>query len=109
MTDEKWEQLKETLLAKFPEATVFREPYLEHGEERGVSEVLEFEGPTGPMRVVRISKPKVLDKAFHYSHRPGDTARVDYTLSDTEFVHTLVVLKETDGEWEEIDKDSLGF
>ncbi len=109
MTEEKWEQLKENLLSRFPEATVFREPLVEHGEERGVSEVVEFESPLGLMRVVRQSKPKVLDKTFHYSHRPGDTARVDYVLSDTEFTHILVVLKEVDGEWEQVDFGDLGF
>ncbi len=109
MTDEKWEQLKENLLSKFSTATVFREPYLEHGEERGVSEVVEFESPQGLMRVVRNSKPKVLDKTFHYTHRPGDTARVDYVVSDSEFTHTLRVYREVGGEWEEMDVADLGL
>lgn len=109
MTEEKWEQLKESMQAKFDSATIFREPLVENGEERGVVEVVEFEGPAGAMRIERQSKPKVLDKIYHYSHRAGDTAKVDYVLSDDEFVHTVKVFKDLDGEWSEIDSEALGF
>lgn len=107
MTDEKWDQLCERLEGQYPELERFREDL--PGEHAGRQEVLEFDGPVGRMRVVRISKPAVTDVQHHYSHRQGATASATYTFSDTDMTHRVVVYREVDGEWVEMDAGKLGL
>lgn len=107
MTEEKWDQLCERLEEQYPELERYREDL--EGEHAGFREVLEFEGPVGQMRVVRVSKPAVTDVQHHYSHRQGATASTEYKFSDTELTHKVHVYREVDGEWEEMDASSMGF
>lgn len=107
MNNEKWDALCERLEGQYPELERYREKL--EGEQGGFKEVLEFDGPMGPMRVVRISKPAVVDVQHHYSHRQGATASAEYTYSDTEMVHKLHIYREVDGEWEEVDSESFGL
>lgn len=107
MTEEKWDQLCETLEEKYPELERYREDL--EGEHAGFREVLEFEGPVGQMRVVRLSRPAVTDVQHHYSHRQGATANTEYKFSDTEFTHKMHVYREVGGDWEEMDASSMGF
>lgn len=107
MNDEKWDVLCERLEEQYPELNRYRED-LEDGAT-GYQEVLEFDGPAGPMRVIRVSKPAVVDVQHHYSHRQGATATTEYTFSDTEMTHKVHVYREVDGEWEEMDASSMGL
>jgi hypothetical protein len=107
MNDEKWDQLCERLEEQYPELNRYREQL--EAENGGYREVLEFEGPVGQMRVVRVSKPAVVDVQHHYSHRQGATASTEYKFSDTEFTHKLHIYKEADGEWGEMDASSMGM
>jgi hypothetical protein len=115
MTDEKWEQLVEMIKQHFTPVKQWQEDIIletEAGsEKRGIKEIVEFLHPTRiNYRLVRESRPLVLEKKEHFSHRMGDTARVEYKHSQTEFTHKLKVYKETNfDEWEEITLDRLGL
>ncbi len=107
MTEEKWDQMCEMLEDKYPDLERYRENL--EGEHGGMQEVLEFEGPAGPMRVVRTSKPAVTGVEHHYSHRQGATANTEYKYSDSELTHKIKVYRDVGGDWEEMDASSLGF
>lgn len=110
MTDEKWEQLVEHVTEEFSESEVRKEDADEEVDEDGVtSNVLIFKAPHGKFKLVRENRPVVLEKKMHYSHRPGDTARTEYKISDTEFSHKLFLYKQMDGEWQEVSLDNLGL
>lgn len=109
MNDEKWEQLIESIRDKFTVTDLRTEDIDVHGHAE-THETLEFDSPMGNLRIVRETKPLVLDKKEFYSHRAGDTARTEYTVSDTEVSHKLRVYKENEyGEYVEIDASSVGF
>ena len=107
MKNEKWDALCERLESQYPELNRYREKL--EGEHAGSQEVLEFLGPVGQMRVVRVSKPMVESVDHHYSHRQGDTAKDKYNFSDTELTHKVHVYKEVDGEWEEMSGSHLNM
>lgn len=109
MTDEKWEQLVENIRDKF---TVIESRTEEIPEEHytQTNDILVFDGDLGRIRLVRETKPALLEKKQHYSHRAGDTARTEYVFSDTELAHKLRVYKENDyGEWDEISSESFSL
>jgi hypothetical protein len=112
MNNEQWEQIVENLRAQFKGVEVFEEE-IEQGMEgsRGVhADIVIFNTPRGRFRLVRESRPVVLEKKQLYSHRPGDTARTEYKFSDTEFTHKLKLYRENDDlEWEEVTLDQLGL
>ncbi len=111
MTDERWEEFTEMAQGKFQHVMVSKEDLLGRNDEvQGSSDVVKFfiEG-MGHFKVVRENKPVVLDKKQFYSHRQGDTARTEYTFSDTELSHKIRVYKEVDDEWEEISAETLGL
>lgn len=112
MQNEQWEQLLENLTAKFPKAQVLEET-IDDGftGSRGVhADVVIFDAPHGRFKLVRETRPLVLEKKELYSHRPGDTARTEYKVSDSEFTHKLRLYKESDDlEWDEVALDQLGL
>jgi hypothetical protein len=69
MTDEKWEALVGQIRRKFQitEHTT-SEPDL---RDKAVREILVFEGPAGPMKLERVTRPLVLEKKPIYSVGPG--------------------------------------
>ena len=69
MNDEKWETLREQIQRKFKvsEHTTSEPDVRDHA----VREVLVFEGPTGPMKLERVTRPLVLEKKPIYSGRAG--------------------------------------
>ncbi len=114
MQDERWQQLIEMAKQNFKNVELTTEDLvLETAEETvfsGTRDVLQFQTPQDTFKLIRENRPVVLEKKQHYSHRPGDTARTEYKLSDTEFSHKLRVYKEDlNGEWEEITLDRLGL
>ncbi|MFA6304951.1 MAG: hypothetical protein WCV73_00485 [Patescibacteria group bacterium] len=74
-------------------------------EIRQETEVLEFNGPAGKMRLEWITRPKVLSKKTNYSNRIGGEINVDYVYSEDEQTHTLKVYNwnEARDDWQEID------
>lgn len=115
MTDEKWEQLVEMVKQNFADVNLYKEDLIMETQDgpivQGNKDVLEFEHKDGRRyRVVRENRPVVLEKKEHFSHRMGDTARMEYKHSQTEFSHKLKVYKEAGfDEWDEITLDKLGL
>jgi hypothetical protein len=113
MTKDNWDQLKENLKGKF---TV-----LEEGNEdlqaataegfvkQGDIEFLVVKTPMGKVKTVCEIRPMVLEKKFHYTHQQGQSARMEYKLSDTEKTYKIKIFKWDDNEddWMEIKSDSL--
>lgn len=109
MNDEKWEQLVENIRSKF-EVLELRTEEVDTHDHTETHDTLVFNNQGLRFRLVRETKPLVLGKKEFYSHRPGDTARTEYQVSDTEVSHKLRVYKENDfGEWEEINSDSFSL
>ena len=114
MTNEKWQQLIDVAELQFNNVEKKTEDLIAQTQDgpqkQGTQDTLIFENPVGRFKLVRETRPKVLGKKEHYSHRPGDTARVDYTVSDTEVSHKLRVYKDTGyDDWEEVKLESLGL
>ena len=116
MTDERWEQLVALAKQKFEDVKVYTQAWelSETGQptEEGSKDYLEFFNDKDGYRyrIVRENRPKVLDKKMHYSHRQGDTARVEYVTSDSELSHKITVYRELDDyddEWEEARLEDL--
>lgn len=114
MQDDKWEALKEELERKFKVLDEhFEDLTMETGEglvKQGKAEVIIFESPMGKIKLVRESRPVVLEKKFHYSHRAGTAARTEYKFSKTEFSHKLRAFNwdKDNEEWKEIDAANFG-
>ncbi len=119
MENDKWEGLKEELRRKFKVLEEKTEDLMVETSEglviAGLAEVLIFsakggsasggELPFSKMKLVRESRPAVLDKKFIYSHRAGQAARTEYQFSDTEFSHKIKAYKwdDDEDEWKEMD------
>lgn len=114
MNDDRWNELVEMAQKNFDHVELSTEALsVETSDgiyEQGSRDILQFQNQMGLFRLERENRPLILDKKQHYSHRPGDTARTEYVLSDTDFSHKLMVYKENDaGEWDEISADKLGL
>lgn len=109
MTDERWEELMETLGVSSTNEPLYQETG-EGQKESGNQDIAIFKRGADTYKIVRENRPVVLEKKMTYSHRQGDTARTEYKLSDTEMSHKIRVFKEVDiDEWEEMSADNLGL
>lgn len=115
MTEEKWEEIKNNIARQFTVEEQGREDLLaETGEGEvkiGEAEYIVFEGPLGRMKLQFGQKPRVEEKTYHYSHRAGQAARVEYKFSDKELVNTFKIYKwnDPDDEWREIDASQINL
>ena len=104
MTEEKWEEVKQMTNKNFE---VDDNSVIDLPEEQGggQKEILIFNGPLGKMKLEYIVKPVVLGKNTIYSKRAGQQTKVDYQLSETEKVRTLLAFKydEAGENWVEMD------
>lgn len=112
MTLERWETIKETVKKQFGAAEEGREDLLvETGEgmvKQGEAEFVIFQSPLGRTKLELQKKPRLEEKKYHYSHRQGDAARVEYKFSEDETVLQMKAYKENDdGDWEEIDAETF--
>lgn len=115
MTPERWQQIKHTVRKQFPNAEEGIEDLVvdtaEGQVKQGEAEFVVFEGgPLGRMKLQFQKKPRLEEKKFHYSHRAGTAARVEYKFSESELVYALKAYKwdETDDKWREIDAGAFG-
>ncbi len=114
MTPEKWEEIKNMVRKQYKPLEEGQEDLLvETAEElvkQGQAEFVVFESPLGRIKLSFQKKPRVEQKKFFYSHRHGDSARVEYKFSDSEMVYVLKAYKwnETEERWKEIDSSSFG-
>ena len=101
MTDDKWEALVGQIRRKFKvsEETV-GEP---DPRDRGVKETIVFEGPAGPMKLERITRPLVLDKKPIYSNRAGSGVNYEFVYSPTEKTHRETLFRWENNGWTEMD------
>jgi hypothetical protein len=110
MTDEKWNDLLDTLSQKFDlkresEETITKDDI---GNEM-LNEIdrVSFDSPMGGFKIERITRPVILDKKTHYSHTAGTKGLVEYILSPTEKTHKVTVYKKGEtGNWEELNINS---
>lgn len=115
MTPERWQQIKNTVKKQFVLEDEGREDLLVNTAEgqvkQGEAEFVIFESPAlgGRTKLQFQKKPRVEEKKFHYSHRQGDSARVEYKFSETEMVYNFKAYKWDEGEeeWKEIDAASF--
>lgn len=105
MNDEKWENLMEKIKNDFGILSKDKE----ERENDKICETVIFKGPTGKVKLERISKPLILDKKFKYSHRQGADAKVEYITSDTEKTHRVEAFmwNEDLNEWKGIDTEGI--
>ncbi len=115
MSPDKWEQIKENIKRQFTIEETGREDLLaETGEGEvkiGEAEFMIFASPLGRLKLQFGNKAKLEDKQYHYSHRAGTGARVEYKFSDSETVNTFKAFKwdEPSDDWREIDADKFSF
>ncbi len=112
MTQERWSQIKSTVAKQFGIAEEGVEDLIvdtaDGPVKQGEAEYVIFDGPLGRLKLQLQKKPRLEDKIFHYSHRAGTAARVEYKFSEDETVLTLKAYKFTDDdEWKEIDSSTF--
>jgi hypothetical protein len=105
MTEEKWEQIIGNIKDTFKGVS---HETLE-GELKGeiIDEVV-FENDAGTMKLVRHTKPRVLEEKTHYSGRIGSSTGIEKVYSDIDMVNTVKLYREDNGDWQEIDVSALG-
>lgn len=116
MDNERWWELKDRMNEKFKDV---KEAHEEEVSEDDVGhkivskiETLEFTSPLGKIKIVRTTRPKIIDKKAHY-HKGSGGAKVEYVLSTDEMTHKMDIYKKDDvtGEWRILDipSDNLRF
>ena len=100
MTDEKWEQI----VGKIKDEFGVESHQTRDGErEREKIEEIIFNGPLGRIKIARSVRPRVLEEKTHYSNRIGGDMGVERVYSDDEFVNSMDIFKDNDGEWVPVD------
>ena len=113
MTPEKWEEIKANIAKNFTVEDEGREDLLvETGDgtvKQGEAEFVVFESPLGRTKLQFQKKPRLEEKKYHYSHRQGDSARVEYKFSESELVYTFKAYRweEVGEEWKEIEASNF--
>ena len=113
MTPDKWQEIKENIAKQFTIEDEGKEDLLvETGEgevKQGEADFIVFESPLGKLKLQFGQKPKVEEKKYHYSHRAGTGARVEYKFSDKELVNTFKAFKwnDADDDWKEMDGSAI--
>jgi hypothetical protein len=105
MNDEKWETLTEQIRRKFKVSEhTTSEP---DARDRAVREVIVFEGPTGPMKLERVTRPLVLEKKPVYSNRIGSGVGYEYVFHPTEKTHRESLFRWENNGWTEMDLSAI--
>lgn len=106
MQPEKWQEIRVKIKNGFTEVA---ESKTHDEERREETEVLEFIGPLGKMKVEWTVKPKIIDKKTSYSNRIGSNVIIDYVYSADEFNYIFKAYKwnERENDWEEIKSESF--
>jgi len=103
MTEAKWQELKAKIQGAFKEVEMGQEALIE--PERGDLEFVEFDGPTGRMRLELVVRPIVIGKQVQGARRIGAHHEVELLYSDSETSRTLRAYNwnDAEGAWQEID------
>src|SRR6185295_4993309 len=88
MIEEKWQDLVSTAQKHFKNVSLTHEDLIMESKDgpiiTGKQDILIFENAAGKFKVVRESRPVVLEKKEIFSHRAGQAAEAHYKFSDTE-------------------------
>ena len=109
MSPDKWEEIKSNAIKRFSVEQQGTEDLLvdtaDGQVKAGEADFVVFQSPLGRTKLQFQKKPKLEEKQFHYSHRQGDSARVEYKFSEDELVYTFKAYKwdEIEEEWREIE------
>ena len=74
---------------------------------RQAGEVIVFEGPAGPMKLERVTRPLVLEKKPVYSSRIGSGVSYEYVFHPTEKTHREVLFRWENNGWTEMDLSAI--
>lgn len=113
MTLERWEEIKTNVKRQSPDAEEGREDLLvdtaDGQVKQGEAEYLIFQSPLGRTKLQLQMKPRLEEKKFFFSHRQGDSARVEYKFSEHDLIYTLKAYRwnELDESWQEFDSDAF--
>lgn len=113
MSPERWEQIKANIKKNFSVESKGVEDLLVNTAEgevkQGEAEFVIFQSPLGRTKLQFQKKPRLEEKKYHYSHRQGDSARVEYKFSEHDLVYTFKAYKWDDmgEEWKEIDPSGI--
>lgn len=116
MSPDRWQQIKQTVKKQFPAFEQGTEDLIvdtaEGQVKQGEAEFVVFDSPAlgGRTKLQFQKKPRLEEKKYHYSHRGGDAARVEYKFSESELIYVLKAYKwdDIEEEWKEIDASSFG-
>ena len=105
MNDEKWGAMVGQIRRKFTvtERTT-SEPDL---RDKAVREVIVFDGPTGPMKLERVTRPLVLEKKPIYSSRIGSGVGYEFVFHPTEKTHRESLFRWESNGWTEMDLSAI--
>jgi hypothetical protein len=104
MSDDKWEQIVGRIKDEFAGTT--HETLKGEYENESIEELI-FNGPAGKMKLTRITKPRLLEQKTHYSGRVGQSTGIEKVYSKDDFVNTVELFKNNDGEWEPVDNSAF--
>lgn len=113
MNLERWEEIKNTIRKSFTvEEEGSEDLFVETAEGRlkqGEAEFFVFQSPMGKTKLELRKKPRLEEKKFHFSHRAGAAARVEYKHSETELVYTLKAYRwdDVEDDWKEIEAGKI--
>ena len=100
MTDEKWE----AVVGKIKDGCTVITHQTLPGKLAGEStEEIIFESPAGTMKITRHTRPRLLEEKTHYSGRIGGSTGIERVYSKDEFVNTVELFKDADGDWVPVD------
>jgi len=103
MIDERWEEILDKIETTFD---VVDHTHTKDGVEK--IESIIFDGPVGKVKLIRITRPAIIDKKIIGAHRKSKSkAQYEYIYSDTEKVSRVSAFKEVNGQWEDIEADNF--
>ena len=104
MTEEKWEEIVGRIKDEFKGV---EHKTLDGEYENETLEELIFDGPAGRMKLVRKTKPRLLEEKTHYSGRVGQSTEIEKVYSKDEFVNTIDLFCDEDGNWVPVDNSAF--
>ncbi len=103
MIDDRWGEILDKIQATF---NVVDHTNTKDGVED--IEAIIFDGPVGRIKLIRTTRPVIIDKKIIGAHRKGKSkAQYEYIYSDTEKVSRVSAFKEVDGQWQDIEADNF--
>ncbi len=107
MNDQRWEEVLRRLDRQFGDLE-FDE--IEDEETRAITESVVWQSPQGRMKLIRVTRPLVVDKKLHFSNRASGGSHVEYVYSDTETTSRIRLFRWSDpaSDWEEVDASVFG-